>query len=75
MKLVNVTVRGGNTTEGATGVSFSVLPNEVVVQIPGSREPILSVPVVDNPLLNRQSYSFAVDGFEVDLEVLEVVED
>lgn len=75
MKLVNVTVRGGNTTEGATGVSFSVLPYEVVVQIPGSREPILSVPVVDNPLLNRQAYSFVVDGFEVDLEVLEVVED
>lgn len=75
MKVVNVTVRGGNTTEGATGVSFSVMPYEVVVQIPGSREPILSVPVVDNPLLNRQSYSFAVDGFEVDLEVLEVVED
>lgn len=75
MKLVNVTVRGGNTAEGATGVSFSVLPYEVVVQIPGSLEPILSVPVVDNPLLNRQSYSFAVDGFEVDLEVVEVSEE
>lgn len=75
MKVVNVTVRGGNTTEGATGVSFSVLPYEVVVQIPGSREPILSVPVVDNPLLNRQSYSFAVDGFEVDLEVQELEEE
>lgn len=75
MKVVNVTVRGGNTTEGATGVSFSVLPYEVVVQIPGSREPILSVPVVDNPLLNRQAYSFVVDGFEVDLEVQELAEE
>lgn len=75
MKLVNVTVRGGNTAEGATGISFSVLPYEVVVQTPGSREPILSVPVVDNPLLSRQSYSFFVDGFEVDLEVVEVVEE
>lgn len=75
MKVVNVTVRGGNTTEGATGVSFSVMPYEVVVQIPGSREPILSVPVVDNPLLNRQSYSFVVDGFEVDLEVQELAEE
>ncbi len=75
MKIVNVTVRGGNTAEGATGVSFSVLPYEVVVQIPGSREPILSVPVVDNPLLSRQSYSFVVDGFEVDLEVQELAEE
>lgn len=75
MKVVNVTVRGGNTTEGATGVSFSVMPYEVVVQIPGSREPILSVPVVDNPMLNRQSYSFVVDGFEVDLEVQELAEE
>lgn len=75
MKIVNVSVRGGNTAEGATGVSFSVLPYEVVVQIPGSREPILSVPVVDNPLLNRQSYSFVVDGFEVDLEVQELAEE
>ena len=75
MKVVNVTVRGGNTAEGATGVSFSVLPYEVVVQIPGSREPVLSVPVVDNPLLNRQSYSFAVDGFEVDLEVQEIYDE
>lgn len=75
MKLVNVTVRGGNTAEGATGISFSVLPYEVVVQTPGSREPLLSVPVVDNPLLNRQSYSFFVDGFEVDLEVVEVAEE
>lgn len=75
MKIVNVSVRGGNTAEGATGVSFSVLPYEVVVQIPGSREPILSVPVVDNPLLSRQSYSFVVDGFEVDLEVQELAEE
>lgn len=75
MKIVNVSVRGGNTAEGATGVSFSILPYEVVVQIPGSREPILSVPVVDNPLLNRQSYSFVVDGFEVDLEVQELAEE
>jgi len=75
MKIVNVTVRGGNTAEGATGVSFSVLPYEVVVQIPGSREPILSVPVVDNPLISRQSYSFVVDGFEVDLEVQELAEE
>ncbi|WP_373553531.1 hypothetical protein [Haliscomenobacter sp.] len=75
MKIVNVTVRGGNTAEGATGVSFSVLPYEVVVQIPGSREPVLSVPVVDNPLLSRQSYSFVVDGFEVDLEVQELAEE
>lgn len=75
MKIVNVTVRGGNTAEGATGVSFSVLPYEVVVQIPGSREPILTVPVVDNPLLSRQSYSFVVDGFEVDLEVQELAEE
>lgn len=74
MKVVNVSVRGGNTAEGA-GVSFSVLPYEVVVQIPGSREPILSVPVVDNPLLSRQSYSFVVDGFEVDLEVQELAEE
>ena len=75
MKLVNVTVRGGNTAEGATGVSFSVLPNEVVVLIPGSREPILNVPLVDNPLLNRQAYSFGVDGFEVDIEVLQVADE
>ena len=75
MKIVNVSVRGGNTAEDATGVSFSILPYEVVVQIPGSREPILSVPVVDNPLLNRQSYSFVVDGFEVDLEVQELAEE
>jgi hypothetical protein len=75
MKIVNVSVRGGNTAEGASGVSFSILPYEVVVQIPGSREPILSVPVVDNPLLNRQSYSFVVDGFEVDLEVQELAEE
>ncbi len=75
MKIVNVSVRGGNTTEGATGVSFSVLPYEVVVQIPGSREPVLSIPVVDNPLLNRQSYSFAVEGYEVDLDVQEFVEE
>ncbi len=75
MKVVNVTVRGGNTAEDATGVSFSVLPYEVVVQIPGSREPVLSIPVVDNPLLNRQSYSFAVDGFEVDLEVQEIYDE
>ncbi|AEE50414.1 hypothetical protein [Haliscomenobacter hydrossis] len=75
MKLVNVTVRGGNTADGATGVSFSVLPNEVVVLIPGSREPILNVPLVDNPLLNRQAYSFGVDGFEVDIEVLQVADE
>ena len=75
MKIVNVTVRGGNTAEGATGVTFSLLPYEVVVQIPGSREPILSVPVVDNPLLSRQSYSFVVEGFEVDLEVQELAEE
>ncbi|WP_421797602.1 hypothetical protein [Haliscomenobacter sp.] len=75
MKVVNVTVRGGNTTEDATGVSFSVLPYEVVVQIPGSRESVLSVPIVDNPLLNRQSYSFAVDGFEIDLEVQEIYDE
>lgn len=75
MKIVNVSVRGGNTAEGASGVSFSILPYEVVVQIPGSREPILSVPVVDNPLLSRQSYSFVVDGFEVDLEVQELAEE
>lgn len=75
MKVVNVTVRGGNTTEDAMGVSFSVLPYEVVVQIPGSREPVLSIPVVDNPLLNRQSYSFVVEGYEVDLDVQEFVEE
>ncbi|MDX2067429.1 MAG: hypothetical protein SFV55_03325 [Haliscomenobacter sp.] len=75
MKIVNVTVRGGNTTEGATGVSFSVLPYEVIVQIPGSLEPVLSVPVLDNPLLNRQSYSFAVEGYEVDLDVQEIYDD
>lgn len=75
MKVVNVSVRGGNTADGATGVSFSVLPYEVVVQIPGSLEPVLSIPVVDNPLLNRQSYSFVVDGFEVDLEVQELAEE
>jgi hypothetical protein len=75
MKVVNVSVRGGNTAEGATGVSFSVLPYEVVVQIPGSLEPVLNVPIVDNPLLNRQSYSFVVDGFEVDLEVQEFAEE
>ena len=75
MKVVNVTVRGGNTTEDATGVSFSVLPYEVVVQIPGSREPVLSVPIVDNPLLNRQSYSFVVEGYEVDLDVQEFAQE
>lgn len=75
MKVVNVTVRGGNTTEDATGVSFSVLPYEVVVQIPGSREPVLNVPIVDNPLLNRQSYSFVVEGYEVDLDVQEFAEE
>lgn len=75
MKVVNVTVRGGNATEGAPGVSFSVLPYEVIVQIPGSLEPVLSIPVVDNPLLNRQAYSFAVEGYEVDLEVQELAEE
>ena len=75
MKIVNVTVRGGNTTEGATGVSFSVLPYEVVVQIPGSLEPVLSIPVLDNPLLNRQSYNFALEGYEVDLDIQEIYDD
>lgn len=75
MKVVNVTVRGGNTTEGAAGISFSVLPYEVVVQIPGSLEPVLSIPVLDNPLLNRQSYNFAVEGYDVDLDVQEIYDD
>ena len=75
MKVVNVSVRGGNTAEGATGVSFSVLPYEVIVQIPGSLEPVLNVPIVDNPLLNRQSYSFVVEGYEVDLDVQEFAQE
>lgn len=75
MKTVHVTVSGGNPAQLDAGISFSLLASEVLVQIPGSRESVLNIPLVDNPLLNSQVYSFSVNGFDVNMELIQVAEE
>lgn len=69
MKQVTVTVSGYAAPEVVPGVTFTVFPNEVVINIPGTEDSVLNLPVVDNPLLNRQAYNFNLQGYDVAIEV------
>jgi len=69
MKQVTVTVSGYAAPEVVPGVTFTVFPNEVVINIPGTEDSVLNLPVVDNPLLNSQSYNFNLQGYDVAIEV------
>lgn len=75
MKQVTVTVSGYAAPEVVPGVTFTVFPNEVVINIPGSEDSVLNLPVVDNPLLNSQSYNFNLQGYDVAIEVNQWIEE
>jgi hypothetical protein len=69
MRNVNVSISGNPDAEAVPGLTFTVLPSEIVVSIPGSREPIFSVATLEHPLLNQQTYNLYVEGYSVDLLV------
>jgi hypothetical protein len=75
MKQVTVTVSGYAAPEVVPGVTFTVFPNEVVINIPGTEDSVLNLPVVDNPLLNSQAYNFNLQGYDVAIEVNQWIEE
>ena len=75
MKQVIVTVSGYAAPEVVPGVTFTVFPNEVVINIPGCEDSVLNLPVVDNPLLNSQAYNFNLQGHDVAIEVNQWIEE